>query len=339
MHDADVAEWLAGRVEVDVRTMLETVERSYQHPYGFTVYRLGIRQLAPWQLRVHIWPGPLLCYQHLHLHRTESQLIHAHGWDLLSAVVSGELEERTYELKEERSADFGLYSTAPIQSHSTSILRTTGKRLAMQQVKKQQRRPEHGAFAIAAGVYHSTLPAKPSISLVATRQFPGQISHVAMFRGTDDHISNASPAQQPDLRLPSSPEAEPDNWASFAFFLRGEEVLLVRTRDHPHQWQPVGGRKNDSDSSPVDTLIREVGEETGALIDPVMADWSSLHEADAGTGVVCFWTITEFRFDDPIRLQREELLEARWWNIAEAKLLPMYSASTEALTLLANRMP
>ncbi len=334
MRDADVAEWLSNCTHRDVPALLEKVERSYRHPYGFTVCRLTLRHLAPWNVRLHFWPSPLECYERLRDNRTAHQLIHAHGWDLLSVVMNGELEERTYEPRADQDGDFTLYTTRPEASSGVSILRATGQKLAIGAADKKVRASHHGAHSILSGTYHSTLPAARSTSLVAAKQSPGQASEVAVYRGVAEQIANAAP-QQPVDELPElSAAGPPDNWSSFAFFVRAGHILLVRTVAHPQLWHPVGGRRDTGDSSPIDTLVREAREEIGVTLDPAMTAWLGSREADLGTGTVCFWMIADHALADPLPLPRDEIAEARWWSFAEARILPMYQASAETLRQL-----
>jgi 8-oxo-dGTP diphosphatase len=331
MLDTEVAAWLSNCTESDVRKLLEKVERSYTHPYGFTVYRLAVHHLAPWNVRVHFWPSSLECYDHLRHNRTESQLVHAHGWDLFSFVASGELEERTYELQADHDGDFALYETRSDTARGFSILEAKEERLTISETEKRVRRPDLGAYSILSGTYHSTLPATRSISLVAAKQSVGQTSKVAVYRGSDKQIANAAPQQSLSKDLPSSSTSPPNNWSSFVFFVHADQILLVRTAAQPEQWQPVGGQRDAADSSPIDTLIREVHEEVGVRLDPTMTRWIGARKADLGTGVVCFWIASSFAFDKQLSLQLDEILEARWWNIAQARLLPMYQASADTL--------
>ncbi|MGN9908389.1 NUDIX domain-containing protein [Phytohabitans sp. LJ34] len=330
MHDAEVAEWLANCTPQDVRSMLESVERSYRHPYGFSVHRLAMRHLLPWNLRVHFWPRPLAFYERLRQHRTESQLIHAHGWDLISVVVEGELEEREYDFDAEEGGQFTLYATNAVPGQSASVLRAVGQRLSIGRIKKRERRPETGAYLISAGAYHSTLPAKRSVSLVAAKQLPGQSSQVAVYRGAKNELVNGAP-ELPSAEFDSPRASTEDNWSSFVFFLRANQVLLVRTTDRPHQWHPIGGRRDDGDSSPMDTLIREVDEEVGAGIDPSMAVWIGSRAADVGSGTVCFWVVRDHDLVDPLPLPKEEIVEAQWWDASRATKLPMFSATAASL--------
>ncbi|GAB7036897.1 NUDIX domain-containing protein [Catenuloplanes niger] len=334
MHEADVADWLSSCTVRDARALLEGAERSYRHPYGFIVHRSALLELAPWNLRVHVWPSPLDCYEMLRRNGTEPQLIHAHGWDLLSVVMDGELEERAYELRIDHDGDYVRYSTSAKPGQKASLLHLSGEKLVMDAVEKRVRRYDMGAYSIPAGTYHSTLPAAQSISLVATRQFPGQVSEVAAFRTVRDHIENPSPSPSVDISLL---EGEGDHvWSSFVFFVDAGRALLLRTTARPHQWHPVGGRRAAGDASPVDTLMREVYEEVGARLDPTMVKWMGARRADEGDGVVCFWKAEGDILSQSLEFPRDEIEETRWWDLAEVASLPMYGASVDALQGLLN---
>ncbi|MEV5206494.1 NUDIX hydrolase [Micromonospora sp. NPDC053740] len=283
---------------------------------------------------MHFWPTPLASYEYLQRSRTESQLIHAHGWDLLSVVMDGELEERTYDMQSAHDGDFVLYETTAAPGRGVSVLRATEERMVIQGAEKVSRRPDAGVYSIASGTYHSTLPATRSTSVVAAKQLPGQTSQVAVYRGAQKELENAAPEQNSSHAHPHPESTQSDVWASFVFFARADQILLVRTVARPEQWHPVGGRRNHRDSSPIDTLIREAREETGAKIDPAMLEWLGWRKSDIDTGFVSFWRVRDYALQNPLPLPRREIIEARWWNIAEARELPMYQASAEVLNSL-----
>ncbi len=223
----------------------------------------------------------------------------------------------------------------PSRVKKASLLHLSGEKLVMDAVEKRVRRYDMGAYSIPAGTYHSTLPAAQSISLVATRQFPGQVSEVAAFRTVRDHIENPSPSPSVDISLL---EGEGDHvWSSFVFFfVDAGRALLLRTTARPHQWHPVGGRRAAGDASPVDTLMREVYEEVGARLDPTMVKWMAQGVPMKAMVSCVFLEGRRDILSQSLEFPRDEIEETRWWDLAEVASLPMYGASVDALQGLLN---
>jgi 8-oxo-dGTP pyrophosphatase MutT (NUDIX family) len=332
-----VGAWILERTISDVPHLLRNVQRAYVHPYGFHVLRLALPDLAPWTVRLHVWPNPIEIYARMHHTRSENQLIHSHGWDLLSMVLAGELDESTYELSNSRDGNLYTYVTPSFPSMAGSNLTFNGKRQEISTVVRRTRSAIDGIYSIPRGTYHATLPARSSISLVATNQQEGQESYILMRDPDTLALSNSAPDVACDyaslLRLTALAEPEV-NWGSFLFLCRADEVLLLRTKVRPDQWHPVGGRKDPDDASPIATLIREAKEEIGLEIDVAMLTWLGSYPADEGAGSTCIWRLQQSEKQRPFAVQESEILEIQWWPLSEASNLPMYPGAKNAIQLM-----
>src|ERR1700712_517157 len=58
------------------------------------------------------------------------------------------------------------------------------------------------------------------------------------------------------------------------------DVLLIERADAPGFWQSVTGSKDRLDETPVETCIREVGEETGIVIGSAAVPLDALFDCD-----------------------------------------------------------
>ncbi|GAA1014369.1 hypothetical protein Aple_079670 [Acrocarpospora pleiomorpha] len=118
--------------------------------------------------------------------------------------------------------------------------------------------------------------------------------------------------------------------------LRDEDgrVLMIRTSRLPSRWQPIGGGMNPDESSPVDTLRREVREEAG--IDLLPQDLRPIVEApyDFGEGTVYFFEAEIGDRKSKIRLAENEITEHRWVTVDEARRLPVFPATEKFLIVL-----
>src|ERR1700712_2585959 len=62
----------------------------------------------------------------------------------------------------------------------------------------------------------------------------------------------------------------------------GREVLLIERADHPGFWQSVTGSKDAADEPLVETVVREVREETGILIGSPSVPLQNLRDSGFG---------------------------------------------------------
>lgn len=339
MNDSQVRDWMMGNDAGTVPELARLTERAYRHPYGFYVLRLRVPQVAPWKIRLHIWPDAIDAYEYVHANGSEGRLLHSHGWDLLSLVLSGALDESSYTLRHASVGAFVDYTATSQGAAQVSKLTPLSQRLDIQDIARTTRGPSDGVYLIRAGQVHNTMPAESSLSLVATNQLDGQTSHIFV-NGTDDvEIAQPTPDLETDFdslnRLYAHSEL-PQNWSSFVFLTAQEKVLLLRAVARPEQWHPVGGRREAEDSSPLSTLIREVREEIGIALDAALISWLEHSPADEGDGIACFWQMET----DPVafKFPHAEILEIKWMDLRQALELPMYRGAKSALTTLASRL-
>jgi ADP-ribose pyrophosphatase YjhB (NUDIX family) len=332
--DTRFVDWFRSQTLDNVHDLLSHKRRAYLHPYGFTVCRLDLEEHLPWQLRLHFWPAPIEVYELLSQAGTESQLVHAHGWDLMSKVLQGALEERTYSVTESITDPFSRYSV-PSRVAQVSVLEGDPDRVSVMESRLRVRRPEDGTYEIVAGMYHSTLPASASVSLVATRQGVGQVSFV-IDSNKDGFLSHPTPDILGPLSVPSfSSESKP--WASFIFLLQGQKILLIETFERPGTWLLPGGLKGPSHSSPLMTLQRRVFDQINLTVRPPEIRWLTNFSSEDG-GDVCVWMARHLETGE-LEASDSTVKQARWWRPDEVAGLPLDSPTKIAFGVFAGRAP
>lgn len=334
MHDSNTADWLARQTIETARELILSSHRSYIHPYGFEVHRVQVDEIRPWEVRVHVWPDSTTIFRRMSRAATESQLVHSHGWTLLSRVLSGRLEERTFRMNLNSSGAYGVYDVAGAKPLATSELLFTG-RADLNQLNVSVRKASDVVYRIPQGTLHCTLPQAPSVSLVATDQRVGQVSRVLAHGDFRERIGNTTyHFRSTGSEMPVASESE---WTSaFIFFALDSEVLLCRTAARPNSWQPIGGRREQGDASSMATAVREAREETGLDLLPSSLRWLGTQPSETDSGTAHFWTAP---LPSPPNIHRdiEEILEVRWWDHSEAVQLPMYPGSRQALEHLIDQ--
>lgn len=115
--------------------------------------------------------------------------------------------------------------------------------------------------------------------------------------------------------------------------LNNSKILLVRTKRFPDHWQPIGGGVKPFDKSPIDTLMREVKEETGIELDNNQIIFEIETEYDFGEGTVFFYSATVDRLTT-INFDTKELSEWGWFKFDEAIKLNMFPATEKFLNHL-----
>lgn len=111
------------------------------------------------------------------------------------------------------------------------------------------------------------------------------------------------------------------------------EVLLVRDVTNHDTWGLPGGRLN-ADESPIDGLVREVREEVGLAIDVVrpISVGQFLQQSEGKKVIVISYLAKLKNQEQAIKLQNDEVCEARFVPIKEAltlKLFPEYRRALE----------
>lgn len=106
----DISSWLASRTVDDVRRLLSRhCKVAYRHPYGFDVCRTNLSLFPGWTIRVHLWPRRAELSERMSEANTEDQAVHCHGWNLMTAVVFGAVEEKVFRVEVRREGDWDLF--------------------------------------------------------------------------------------------------------------------------------------------------------------------------------------------------------------------------------------
>ena len=111
------------------------------------------------------------------------------------------------------------------------------------------------------------------------------------------------------------PRPGPTREAVVAVITRGREVLLIRrgaSVPEPGYWAPPSGTIEPGESQEA-AVIREVREEVGLTVRPVVKLWESL--SLSGTHTLHWWRADYV--DGTLVLNRREAAEARWVDLAE----------------------
>jgi 8-oxo-dGTP pyrophosphatase MutT (NUDIX family) len=114
---------------------------------------------------------------------------------------------------------------------------------------------------------------------------------------------------------------------------RNKNILLVRTKRLPNQWQPAGGGVKPSDNSVEAAAIREVREEFGLELTP--GQLRKIYETsyDFGEGTVYFF-IARTLDTSKLSVDTSEVIEWRWLSLETAQGLPMFPATAKCLQSL-----
>jgi 8-oxo-dGTP pyrophosphatase MutT (NUDIX family) len=112
--------------------------------------------------------------------------------------------------------------------------------------------------------------------------------------------------------------------------LNDDSILLVRTKRFPEHWQPIGGGVKSFDKSPIETLMREVKEETGLSLNEHQIIYELETNYDFGEGTVFFFT-ANLDASEHIVFDESELAEWGWFKLTEAKSLNMFPATQKFL--------
>lgn len=120
-----------------------------------------------------------------------------------------------------------------------------------------------------------------------------------------------------------------------ALFRRQDgRVLLMRTQRLPGSWQPVGGGIKAGDPDPVNTVVREAGEELGMLVEA--GDLSHVVDLpyDFGEGTIhCYVGHWEGETRD-LTIDPNEVAEIAWFTLDEARQLQSFQATKTLLQML-----
>jgi 8-oxo-dGTP pyrophosphatase MutT (NUDIX family) len=113
------------------------------------------------------------------------------------------------------------------------------------------------------------------------------------------------------------------------------EILLIQTSRFPDHWQPIGGGMDPLDSSPIETLVREVKEEVNISLSKDVFKFEITTQYDFGEGEVYFYTA---RLDKGLNLEfdDDEIKSWQWFLIKDALLLQMFPATKKFLEHLLN---
>ena len=129
------------------------------------------------------------------------------------------------------------------------------------------------------------------------------------------------------------PKSERAVVAIVAIFSPDGKILLVRTRELPNYWQPIGGKARDSQESPYDALVREVREETKIDLIPLAVKFETSYSWDLGIGNVFCYSVRLGTHAEPA-IPAKEVMEAKWFDLDSASRLAMLPASKAFIEFL-----
>jgi 8-oxo-dGTP pyrophosphatase MutT (NUDIX family) len=338
--------WMLAQTWPDLRRLAEKARTSYRHPYGFVVVRLDEPLFEGWQVRLHFWPAPAEFEAHLIAFGTAAQQVHAHGWDLVSRVLIGALEESTFEVTLSERSERALFSVRSDYGTGHSHLEKDVPSVDVNLIGRSLRTKEDGCVLIHRDTYHSSMPLNPSASLVATQTVNTATSHIvgpadigATSRNERRPASDLTEILKSFDEIYSLRADDDDAWASFLLLVDAtHRVLLVRSRRRPDLWQPVGGRSIGVDPDAESTLAREVREEVGMDVSHLTLERVLRTTRDVGSGDVYFWAAS-LAATPALRLDESELLEAAWFTEEELANLPLYPGTRRALALVLKAPP
>lgn len=113
-------------------------------------------------------------------------------------------------------------------------------------------------------------------------------------------------------------------------------VLLMRTHKLPELWQPIGGGIDLEDASPAAAAVRELREEFGLEFDPQALIEVMTTPYDFGEGTVYFFEIHVDRYGLTFNIDKEEVVEYRWFTEREVDSLPAMPATQNYLHSIAK---
>ena len=129
------------------------------------------------------------------------------------------------------------------------------------------------------------------------------------------------------------PPPGPTREAVVAVIIREREVLLIRRGadvPDPGYWAPPSGTIEPGESQEA-AVIREVREEIGLTVRPVVKLWESA--SSSGTHMLYWWRANYV--EGTLALNRREVADARWVDLAEIdaveELFPVDRAFFRAL--------
>lgn len=111
------------------------------------------------------------------------------------------------------------------------------------------------------------------------------------------------------------PPPGPPREAVVAVIIHGRDVLLIRRSlgvPEPGYWAPPSGNIEPGESQEA-AVIREVREEVGLTVRPVVKLWESI--SSSGTRTLHWWRAEHV--DGTLALNRREVADARWVDLAE----------------------
>jgi len=111
------------------------------------------------------------------------------------------------------------------------------------------------------------------------------------------------------------PPPRPTREAVVAVIIRGRDVLLIRRGagvPDPGYWAPPSGTIEPGESQEA-AVIREVREEVGLTVRPVVKLWESV--SSSGTHMLYWWRADYV--EGTLALNRREVADARWVDLAE----------------------
>lgn len=278
---------------------------------------------------MHFWPGDA----GLAAARAEEFSIHSHGWELVSKVVLGTLEEKSFDCLELGSGPWRVFQAENSAVNQKSELRASGERVFLSEGKSSYREPGSPPIRIEPSTFHSTKATAGglNISVAATEISDSSRSRVLsrsavsevefprqQVGSLDDLIRSANARYSLDF-------VGEDSWAAFVFVLGPDgQVAMARTKRMPQYWAPIGGRRKRGDRSPIDTVRRELGEELGLQCEESELIYLGSFDRDIGEGATHFWV---FRLDaaTEVRPDMEEFAEFEWVTPEAVLLGPTYS--------------
>jgi 8-oxo-dGTP pyrophosphatase MutT (NUDIX family) len=128
------------------------------------------------------------------------------------------------------------------------------------------------------------------------------------------------------------------NVAVVGIFDATNRILLVRTKRFPDHWQPVGGGMKPMDSSPIDTLIRELREEMGIEFKPQTFKPQITTNYDFGAGHVFFYVASLPPNVTP-QFDAGELIEWNWFPLGSLDALNTFPATKQFFSSLKSSDP
>lgn len=115
-----------------------------------------------------------------------------------------------------------------------------------------------------------------------------------------------------------------------------ENILLVRTKRFPDHWQPLGGGMDPTDATPIDTLTRELTEETSLELPSEAFHFEMSTDYDFGSGQIHFYT-AQVPGGLSIQFDPGEVVESQWISIKSALSQRIFPATKKFLIHLMNR--